>query len=125
MVPESGGPEEALSKVPNMQTWNQMQLPSPAVSQLDTILWDICFDVISSYTPKPAELKTTDYEDQCFAQPSSEKFPPSADGNNYGDPEPDIMQRIQDLETLNLKKDFSNTFSQGSGDIKEEEAERA
>ena len=45
--------------------------------------------------------------DQCLVQPSSEKFPAAADGNKYGDPQPDIVQPVGDLGILSPKWDVS------------------
>jgi hypothetical protein len=39
---------------------------------------------------------------RCLGQPSSKKFPPSADENKYRDPLPDILQMVRDLGILSL-----------------------
>jgi hypothetical protein len=40
------------------------------------------------------------YSDQCLAQPASKKLPPAAEGNQYSDSLPYILQRVGDLGTL-------------------------
>lgn len=42
-----------------------------------------------------------------FAQPSSEKCPPAADGNKYRDPQPDNVQRVRDPGILSSKWNVS------------------
>jgi hypothetical protein len=52
--------------------------------------------------------------DQCLAQPSSEMFPPAADGRKYRDPQTDIIQKVRDLGTQSSKWDVSiKSFSSG------------
>lgn len=38
------------------------------------------------------------YSDQWLARPLPEQFPPAAGGSKYRDPQPDITQRVRDLE---------------------------
>ena len=42
-----------------------------------------------------------------LVQPSSEKLPPTADGKRYKHPQPDNVQSVRDLGTLNPKQDVS------------------
>lgn len=61
--------------------------------------------------------------DQCLAKLSSEKLSPTADGNKFGDPQPDDIQRMRDLGMLRPNSP-SNPSSPGSGNPAEEEKEK-
>jgi hypothetical protein len=72
-------------------------------------------------TPKDMLL----YSYAFLAQSPSGKLPPPVDRKNYRDPQPDIVQRVRDLETLTLNRmSPPNLFPQESGNLAEEEAER-
>jgi hypothetical protein len=45
--------------------------------------------------------------DQCLAQPSLEKLPPTANGNKYRDLQLDDIQRVKDLGASRSKRNVS------------------
>jgi hypothetical protein len=55
-------------------------------------------------------LCSVNTQDQWLAQPSSEKPPPTADGNKYRDSLPDNLHKVSVLRTFSPKQDVSIKF---------------